>query len=167
MKKLILTMTFLMITAGAALAQTPQPPKKEYLAQGYGYIGPAVFSTGSDALIHYGGGAEGFLKGGLAANIEAGGFSSSNDFSDGFAVLSPGASYHVRKATPSGKVVPFVTGGYTLFASSGGVTNGVHFGGGVTYWFKERIGLRVDVRDHVAVADNLHIIGFRVGISFR
>lgn len=168
MKKQILTLLFLMIATGFALAQTPQPPKKEYIAQGYVYAGPGAFSTDSDALIHYGGGGEGFLKGGLAAGIEFGGFSRPENLSHGFAVLSPGVSYHFLKASQSGKVVPFVTGGYTLFASSNGVGNGIHFGGGVNYWFKERIGLRVEVRDHMPIpTEDFHIIGFRFGLAFR
>ena len=171
MKSCILTLLFLLVASAAALAQTPQPPqgpKKEYGGQGYGYIGPGAFTTDSDALIHYGAGGEGFLKGGFAANIDVGGFSSSRNFSEGFAVISPGVSYHFKKASQSGKVVPFVTGGYTLFAGSGGVDNGIHFGGGVNYWFKERIGLRVEIRDFVPVpVDDFHILGFRFGVSFR
>ncbi|MFN0083965.1 MAG: hypothetical protein ACKVX9_01120 [Blastocatellia bacterium] len=168
MKKLIVTMTLLLLSTGLALAQTPRPPQKEYMGQGYVYIGPGAFTTDSDALLHFGGGGEGFLKGGLAAGVEFGGFSNAKNLSNGFGVLSPGVSYHFLKASRSGKVVPFVTGGYTLFFSSDGVDNGIHFGGGVNYWFKERIGLRIEVRDHAPYPfTDFHIVGFRFGFAFR
>ncbi|MDQ3010723.1 MAG: hypothetical protein M3X11_08495 [Acidobacteriota bacterium] len=49
-----------------------------------------------------------------------------------------------------------------------GVDNGVNFGGGVNYWFKDRIGLRFEVRDHMFIpSPDTHLIGFRVGLLFR
>jgi hypothetical protein len=49
-----------------------------------------------------------------------------------------------------------------------GVANGGHFGGGVNYWLKERVGLRFEVRDHVvAEAAGTHFLDFRFGLTFR
>jgi len=45
---------------------------------------------------------------------------------------------------------------------------GNHFRGGVNYWFKERVGLRIEVRDHVVIpSDGFNLIGVRFGIAFR
>jgi len=43
----------------------------------------------------------------------------------------------------------------------------VNFGGGVNWWFKRGLGLRLEVRDHVPTTGNGHLLGFRIGLSFR
>jgi hypothetical protein len=157
---------FLLIAARGR-AQTPQPRSQEHRVQGYGYIGPGAFTTGSETLIHYGAGVEGMLAGGLGVCAELGGFAPAASFRDGFGVFSPNASYHFLNGSRSRKFAPFVTGGYTLFFRSG-VANGMNFGGGFNYWFKERVGVRVEVRDHILFPDSdSHLIGVRLGVSFR
>jgi len=62
-----------------------------------------------------------------------------------------------------------MTGGYTRFFGDGSA-NGFNFGGGLNYWFKERIGLRLEVRDNVLViasGGQIHFVGFRIGLAFR
>ena len=82
---------------------------------------------------------------------------------DGIGVFSANGAYHFQR--PKSKLVPFVTGGYSLafrsFTSSGG-----NFGGGVQYWMKDHLGLRFEVRDHVFSSDSPHFFQFRVGLSF-
>jgi hypothetical protein len=81
--------------------------------------------------------------------------------------LSPDVSYHFRPRSGEQKLVPFVTGGYTLFFRSG-TANGFNFGGGVNYWFREHLGLRLEFRDNVSTTDaTVHWLGFRVGLAFR
>jgi hypothetical protein len=167
MRRIIFVVLLMAMASGAALAQTPQPSNREFRAQGYGYVGPGAFTADSDTLLHYGIGGEGLIKGGFGAGAEIGGFARSGRIDRGFGVFSPNVSYHFLKASRSGKLVPFVTGGYTLFFASG-VDNGVNFGGGVNYWFKERVGLRIEVRDHWLVpTSEFHAIGVRFGIAFR
>jgi hypothetical protein len=49
-----------------------------------------------------------------------------------------------------------------------GIGAGFHAGGGVNYWFKERLGARFEFRAHVPVNTDLQpFYGFRVGITFR
>lgn len=151
------------------IASVPQPAQSgaERRAMGYVFVGPGALLPGnSTTFLNFGGGGEGLIKGGFSVGAEIGGYTPARDFGDGFGILSAGAGYHFLKASKSGKVVPFVNGGYSLFFRSG-VDNGIHFGGGVNYWFKERIGLRFEIRDHVPVPSNAHIVGFRVGLSFR
>lgn len=139
--------------------------------RGYGYVfaapGGIVSTDGGTGTMHFGVGAEGLIKGGFGVGGEIGGLTPVRSFSSGIGVFSAGANYHFLNASKSGKVVPFVNGGYTLFFRDG-VANGVHFGGGANYWFKERIGLRFEVRDHFAVLyPEAHYIGFRFGLTFR
>jgi hypothetical protein len=137
----------------------------------YGYVfaapGGIVGSDGGTGTLHFGVGGEGLIKGGFGVGGEIGGLAPVRSFREGFGVFSAGANYHFLNASKSGKVVPFVNGGYTLFFREG-VANGIHFGGGANYWIKERVGLRFEVRDHLAVQyPEYHYIGFRFGLTFR
>jgi hypothetical protein len=65
-------------------------------------------------------------------------------------------------------VRPFVTGGYTL-GFRDGHENLFNVGGGVDFWLKPKVGLRVEFRDHIWIEDNdtLQFLGVRVGVMFR
>src|SRR5262245_5102157 len=168
MRKMILLTLFVSLVPCFALAQTPQPPSREHRGHGYVFVGPGAFTNESVTFLHYGGGLEGLMKGGLGVGIELAGFNGTGEFSGGFGTLSPDISYHFLNASKSRKLVPFVTGGYTLFIGGGGVANAIKFGVCVNYWFKDRIGLRIEVRDHViAPAPEYNLIGVRFGLAFR
>lgn len=171
---LLLAMTSLAFAQGnSTQASSAQPSSKsgsEHRAYGYVFAAPGIVANeagGRTATLHFGGGGEGLIKGGFGVGAEIGGLAPVDGFSEGFGVFSAGANYHFLNATKSGKIVPFVNGGYTMFFRDG-VANGGHFGGGVNYWFKERVGLRFEVRDHlVAEIPSTHFIGFRFGLTFR
>jgi hypothetical protein len=134
---------------------------------GYVFVGPGVSSGNSITFLNYGIGAEGRIKGGFGVAGEIEGFAPGESFRRGFGIASANAGYQFLNASSSGKVVPFVSGGYSLFFASG-VDNGINFGGGVNYWFKERVGLRFEIRDHMLVpSPDVHYIGFRFGLTFR
>lgn len=173
MRQLIFVLFLLAAMSGVLAAQTPTPPAKstntandDRRAQGYVFFGPGATSGSSTTWLNFGGGGEGFVKGGFAVGGEIGGFTPASNFDEGFGILSANAGYHFLKASRSGKVVPFASGGYSLFFRNA-AASGVNFGGGVDYWFKERIGLRFEVRDHVIVQYDTHYAGFRVGLTFR
>ncbi|MFN0112667.1 MAG: hypothetical protein ACKVZH_27735 [Blastocatellia bacterium] len=178
MRKLILALVVLVATTTTVFAQgnSTQPssgqsstPGSQHKGYGYVFVAPGgiVSADGGTGTMHFGIGGEGLIKGGFGVGGEIGGLAPIRSFSSGIGVFSAGANYHFQNASKSGKVVPFVNGGYTLFFRDG-VANGVHFGGGANYWFKERVGLRFEVRDHVAVEyPDAHYIGFRVGLTFR
>lgn len=174
MRQLIFVLFLLTAMSALLAAQTPAPPAKsanttnnERRVQGYVFFGPGATSGSSTTWANFGGGGEGFVKGGLSVGAELGGFTPAKAFDEGFGILSANAGYHFLKASKSGKVVPFASGGYSLFFRSGSAS-GVNFGGGVDYWFKERIGLRFEVRDHILVEyPETHYAGFRVGLTFR
>ena len=177
----LISILFLLVTTSVVpglsnlvAAQTPVPPAKSSSAaydnrraQGYVFFGPGATSGSSTTWVNFGGGGEGFVKGGLSVGGEISGYSPAKSFDEGFGILSANVGYHFLKASQSGKVVPFATGGYSWFCRSA-AASGVNFGGGVDYWFKERVGLRFEVRDHVIVEyPDTHYAGFRVGLTFR
>ncbi|HMV86088.1 MAG TPA: hypothetical protein PLD20_27885 [Blastocatellia bacterium] len=180
MRQLLLAAVLLFALAGVGIAQTDSTQSlsassvlpvtqsgKERKALGYVFFGPgAVLPGESSTFLNFGGGGEGFVKGGLSVGAEIGGYVPAKQFDEGIGILNAGVGYHFLKASKSGKVVPFVNGGYSLLFRSG-AENGVHFGGGLHYWFKDRVGLRFEVRDQVAVSYNAHFVGFRFGLSFR
>lgn len=159
----IMVLALALVTlAGTALGQDSPPA-----AQGYVFVAPGVIrsngnSTGS---LHFGGGGEFFLVRGLAAGGEIGYLTPWRDFSNGIGIFSANGSYHFnRDAEPS--VSPFLTAGYSRAFGQGGA-NMVNFGAGMNWWFKRGLGLRLEVRDHVPTTGNGHMLGFRVGLSFR
>jgi len=169
----LLLLTTMSVLAHAQTNSTQSSTSKsnsDYRGYGYVFAAPGVVANnggGGTPTLHFGGGGERLIKGGFGVGGEIGGLAPVEAFSDGFGVFSAGANYHFLNASKSGKVVPFVNGGYTMFFRNA-VANGGHFGGGVNYWFKERIGLRFEVRDHiVAEIPDTHFIGFRFGLTFR
>lgn len=129
----------------------------------WGYLGGAVgsaFHEGESAsFFRVQGGGEGIFAGGLGAAAEVGYQAFFEASGDGVGVFSVGPSYHFN---PDKKVDPFVTGGYTLFFRSG-TANGFYFGGGVDWWPRERMGLRLEGRDEVMEGE-VHFVSFRVNL---
>lgn len=162
-KNIMMAFGLLLVLLVSAQAQNNT---KEYKVQGYAFAAPVVTNGGGTGA-QVGAGAEGLIYKGVGAGAELSYLSTVTGFRSGVGVFSPNASYHFLNATKSGKLVPFVTGGYTLFFRNG-VAHGFNYGGGVNYWFKERVGLRFEVRDQVLVNNGTgHFVGFRAGISFR
>ncbi len=146
-----------------AMAQSEEPQRN---SQGYGYgaIGSLRGPGGFSGASQIGGGAEGTFYKGLGAGIDVGYLFPTSAFSAGFGTLSPGVLYQF---SPKRRTVPFVTGGYTLGFRDGAM-NMIHFGGGATYWFSERVGLRVEVRDHMPTqSTDYHYLVVRFGITGR
>lgn len=164
MQRIMLMICLLGLISGAAIAQTA----KEHRGQGYGFIAPGVVSDeGSAATLHFGVGGEGLVYKGLGVGGEVGYLHPARGFSEGFGIASANGSYHFREASASGKLVPFVTGGYSLFFRSD-TANAVNFGGGINYWAGEHVGVRLEVRDHILTANGAaHYVGFRIGFAFR
>jgi hypothetical protein len=140
---------------------------QDYRGQGYVFAGPSYGSYFSSALINAGGGGEGFVHKGMSVGAEIGGFVHTGNTDTNFGVFSPNVSYHFKGASGSGRLVPFITGGFSLFFKLR-ADPGNNVGGGVNYWFKDHLGLRLEVRDHIPWRSDIdHIVGVRVGLSFR
>jgi hypothetical protein len=113
-------------------------------------------------------GGEVFVYKGLAADAEVGYVGPGWSFSrSGAGVGSANASYFWRKGK---KVEPFASGGYSLFFGHG-ETNGYNLGGGVNFWLRTHLALRLEVREYPDAGSTVsglhHFASFRVGMTFR
>ena len=161
MRRLVMGVSVLLSAQAVALGQTASQPR----GWGYGFAGVGGTSGGSVVGTgHFGGGGEFLVHKGFSLGGEIGYLSPLGDPGDGIGILSTNVGYHFVK--PDHKLVPFVTGGFSL-AFRNGASGGGNFGGGVQYWIKPRVGLRVEFRDHIFSSDSPHLYGVRVGISFR
>jgi hypothetical protein len=135
---------------------------------GYGFIAPGglTFAGHTEATLHLGFGVDVPIWKGLGLGAELGALGPTRSFSDAVGIFSPDASYHFIHDR-SRKADPFVVAGYTLLFRTD-TANLFNFGGGTNYWFSDRVGFRVEFRDHVFTRVRaLHYWGVRIGISFR
>lgn len=161
MHKLVFVILMVVLLPIAAAAQS-----KERRGQGYVFVAPTTTSEGG-AFLHIGGGGEGLVYKGLGVGGEIGYLGAGEALGNGVGVLSSNLSYHFRKASKSGKFAPFVTSGYSLVAPSDAV-HAFNFGGGMNWWFKDRIGLRLEFRDYIPLqSGSSHLFGVRIGLAFR
>ena len=168
MKKQILAVAVILIfwAGSQLLAQSSQSEYPKGWVHGFGGFG-GTFNGNTSAFLHFGGGAEALLKGGFGAGLElgvAGLFDEGNFGETAIGIFSPGLLYAFNRER---KLVPLVTGGYTMFFRNG-IGNGVFVGGGANYWLKKRLGLRFEVRDNVIVGNGAyHFVEGRVAVLFR
>ena len=161
MRKPFFVILLVVLLPLAAAAQS-----KDHHGQGYFFVAPTTTTAGGFGL-HIGGGGEGLVYKGLGVGGEIGYLGASQELSRGIGVLSPNVSYNFTKASKSGKFAPFVTGGYSMFFGSDAV-HGFNMGGGVNWWFKDRLGLRLEFRDHVTLqSSSAQFFGVRIGLAFR
>jgi hypothetical protein len=135
-------------------------------AQGYLFVAPGAYNGygGTTATLHIGGGGEAMVYQGLGVGAEVGAISALQDSGGGLGLFSANGSYHFSRQN---KISPFLTGGYS-FVFGNGSRNLANFGGGINYWIREKIGLRIEFRDHVyADGSGRHLLGIRVGLAFR
>jgi hypothetical protein len=156
-------------TWAQAQSTTDTPPAEEarvHHGQGYLFIAPGMYigNVDSIATLHIGGGGEALVYRGLGVGAEVGGLGALQESRGGLGLFSVNGSYHFSRQR---KVSPFLTSGYSS-VSGNGQRNLVNFGGGVNYWLRERMGLRLEFRDHVyADGTGRQLLGFRVGFAFR
>jgi len=161
MRKLVFVILLAVLSPFAAAAQS-----KEHWGQGYAFVAPGGTTEGGSTL-QFGAGGEALVYKGLGVGGEIGYLGFTRELSQGFGVLSPNVSYHFLNASKSGKFAPFVTGGYSLLFRDG-TALAVNVGGGMNYWFKDRLGLRLEFRHHGIVDSDLRgFYGFRIGLAFR
>lgn len=165
---LLMALLVLLNLSVAALAQ-------QYRSYGYGFTGPLVvpksaFTRWDGTFIHLGGGGEAALARRFGLGAEIGALKPLTNryaISTGLASVSP--TYHFLGTGSQRKFDPFTTGGFSvLFA--GGAGAAIHYGGGMNYWLRSRLGLRVEFRDHLwspESGESVHLIDFRFGVVFR
>ncbi len=162
MPRSVLSGILLLLVSTAAAAQVP---KRKSAGQGYVFVGTGAANT-EEGLLHFGGGGELNLYKGFGMGVELGYLSPMQSLGDGIGVFSLNAQYTFNQDSAN-RVKPFLTGGYSL-AFRSGTMSALNFGGGVHYWFSDRIGLRLEFRDHVPPEySKTHLWEGRVGFDFR
>jgi hypothetical protein len=169
---IVLGLTVLVFTfAGPASAQSPSgstgpSSARMHRAQGYIFAAPGAYVGYSDsvATLHVGGGGEALVYRGLGVGAEIGAIGALEESGGGLGLFSVNGSYHFGQ---KGKIVPFLTGGYSVVGGNG-TRNLANFGIGVNYWLRERIGIRLEFRDHFYLdGAGRQLRGFRIGFAFR
>jgi len=167
MAKPILAMLMMLLVSFPAAAQ---------MSSGYGYVfgGPVVvpksaYTRWNGNFVHVGGGGEGRVTDRFALGGEIGVVKPTTNqyaITTGLASVTP--AFHFISKNSQRKFDPFVDGGVSLLAGRGaGIA--FHYGGGVNYWLRRRIGLRFEFRDHIwspEAGETVHLVGFRVGLVF-
>lgn len=151
----------------AALAAMPLAAQAQTERRGYGYVYAGALGGDNGAGFTAGGGGDGLVYQGVSVGGDFTLLSPGSRWGRSFGAAALNGGYHFIKASADGKLVPFVTGG-PMFFFGDGIGYGFNAGGGVNYWFKERLGARFEFRTHVPVNTDLQAFyGFRAGLTFR
>jgi len=169
LKSAILGLLILALVPCVGRAQSSDYSK----GHGYAYFAPGgrvTSGSGSRATIHMGGGYERFFTRHVGAGAEPGflGTVEPDDrqvFTTSWGTFSLNFVARLRAKDENTRTKPFVTGGYTLMVRNE-ADSGVNFGGGFNWWFEKRVGLRVEVRDHLLLGP-YHLVGAHIGLTFR
>jgi hypothetical protein len=134
------------------------------MAQTHGYVfvapGAASVDGNGTALIHLGAGGEFVLPMGIGAGAEVGLLGRTS--LDVLGTASLNGYYHFNR---DASWKPFVTGGYSNFFTIGGHNNLANLGGGVNYWYKDHLGIKLEFLDHFSTSANY--AEFRFGFNFK
>jgi hypothetical protein len=164
----VLRVPILFVLVFAAWSQTvsaQMPEGKRSMFRVYGGLG-FVSSEGGDGIFNGGFGGEYFLLKGFSVGGDAGYLGPLEGPEEGFGNLNVNASYHFLTASETRKIVPFVSGGYTLFFREGSA-NLFNIGGGIIYWMDSGKGWRFEVRDQIwSDYGTYHYVSFNVGFVF-
>ena len=155
----------LLALSGAAAAQHTHG----YFFAGASTIpGRQLYTYWHGNYLHLGGGGQAGLAQRFTLGGEGGALISTAEFyGRNAAILSFGPGFHFFRGSER-KFDPFVSRGVSLLAGRG-VGGMWYYAGGINYWFRSHLGLRMEYRDHVWSPEgtNLHFVGARVGLCFR
>ncbi len=138
-----------------------------YLSAGVGSSTGAGCCTyqGDHGFAQYAAGGEFVAAQTIGFGAELGGVKKNNSF----VFLSLDASFHPLRHAATGKLDPFVIGGYTYASDLFAHANGANFGVGLNYWWARHFGVRAEFRDIVFPANGVtaNFWAIRGGIAFR
>ncbi len=166
MRKYMVGFLSMLLLCSAAIGQS---------LEGYGFIAPGQIREGPVGMtaVHFGGGGRYITSSGLGFGAELGIAGATQAFAQSdFGLLSANGYYQFN--TSSEKAKPFVTGGYSRSFGHDLNMNWGNFGGGLTYWVTERIGLLAEYRHHISRvskdpgrSDLFQAWGVRMGFAFK
>ena len=131
-------------------------------SQGFVYVAPMFYRDGgilTRPLI--GGGGDVAVWKRVTLSGDVGWVASAQE---GFGLASVNAAYHLPGSFRDGKLVPFVSGGYSVGFRSSALSLG-NVGGGFNYWFRERTAFRFEGR--LYTRPSYSVFALRLGVSFR
>src|SRR5271157_5396439 len=165
MVKVILGLLIMLLVSFSAAGQAPGG--YAYVAVGPVVVPQSAYTRWNGNFISVTGGGEGRLAGRFALGGDIGVLKPVTNhyaFATGVASISP--AFHFVARYSERKVDPFVNGGFSLlFGRGGGFA--MHYGGGVNYWVRRRVGLRFEFRHYIWSPESgelVHLVGFRFGI---
>ncbi len=166
MKSLIIFVISLSLVAGSAIAQDGDHSPAKNRWNGYVGWGASFFPNNSNQTGgNFGLGADFLIRSGLGVNGEVLIVASRYDAAG--MVSMNGVYQFLRSPYRQKGFVPFVTAGVTAASvGEGSGFTGGNIGGGAHWWFRERIGLRMEARDHIFSGNNNWLI-VRLGLVFR
>ena len=135
-------------------------------AQGLGYgVGGLAGVSGffaSAAAGHLAGGGEALFRGRAGIGGEAG-------LINNLVLGSVNGVVHLVPSRAGHRLSPFVTSGWTRMSSGEGSFDAWNAGGGVDVWTRDRVGIRLEFRDHLRpdTRGTVHYWTIRGGIAFR
>jgi hypothetical protein len=145
------------------------PARSQSHGEGFVAFGVGEYSNpfASGHIIDIAGGGELVLLERIGAGAELGLAAGGGDI---IAVTCASGSAHFRGRQPGDRFDPFIKAGYAHLGAltDVGASNGWNVGGGVTYWYKARRGIRIEFQDvlyHSLGSDQLWVL--RVGFAFR
>ena len=147
----------LLFVSFALAAQTPR-------AQGHAYFGLDNPPHGSFRFNSVGTGADIFVYKDLAVSPSIGYLYSREDSQRGVAIFTANGSYHFLRG--KSRFEPFVIAGYGAIADLGHGLSLFNYGGGGQYWFRKRLGVRVEVLNFQH-SQYRELTSVRFGIAFR
>ena len=131
-------------------------------SHGYGFVGTTIGEGLFQSALRYG------IGGGwaVAPHVTVGGEVGGIQNNGVGAITSVNVGAHFRRRVETG-FDPFVTGGVTgaFFGREIGIYGNI--GGGINYWFRPRVGFRVEFRGYPGASDLNSFSEFRFGVSFR
>jgi hypothetical protein len=153
----------------AVLLFTTAVSAQRYSGSGHVFYAPGVSTDGnySNATQTVGVGGEALVYKGVGVGGDVGFSWPGRHFRSGIGIASLNGSYHFVDRDRPRRTVPFLTAGYgALFRSD--YENAFNFGGGITHWFGDHTGVRLEFRDHIMTSyRDVHFITFRIGFAFR
>jgi hypothetical protein len=162
----------ILICIGLCGAQIPAGAQSDsgfrYRWNGYGYyaVGGSLGERGGNYR-GGGAGAEGFFWKGFTAGADVSAFQETyGQWSRNFGHAGVNAGYHFASRAKTRGIDPFL-----LFGVGGFFPDEpkavVHGGGGFTYWFRQHIGVRFEMRINERMSGD-DIVGIlRLGVAFR
>jgi len=131
---------------------------------GYAFTGIARHNS---PLWEVGAGMDRALTKNVSLVVE-GGVATSSNRDQTLGQFTVNALYHFT--VKDRRIDPFVGGGTGVLGNWGGGCGAFAIGGGLNYWARQRIGVRLEVKDSICAVGGggeFQMIGFRIGVTFR